>query len=265
MAISVIIVTFNRAKMCRNLIHALMHQTKPPFEVIVIDDYPHTPPLNLEGVRVIKNQNELGLSRSKNLGISMAKGDVLLFLDDDIRIGPDLISNVEKYFSEDISLMGGLVVPFCLSPPPNWFDIRRLGWSIGVYNEEIIGSILVVRRKILKKVGLFNPDLGRIGGSLLSWEDNDFVSRVRKAGYATLLEKNLVVEHFVPSSRLSLPYLMRRYWMEGISWKHAPHQSRTRSLLQSVIKFVPLFLFDRRRALPHLLNAIRISAYYLGS
>jgi len=96
--IAVIIPTRNRAKRLRDAIDSVRRQTRPPTEIIVIDDDSgdDTPDLLRElaapDLRVIRNREQRGASHARNLGIAAARAPLLAFLDDDDRWRPEKLA-----------------------------------------------------------------------------------------------------------------------------------------------------------------------------
>jgi glycosyltransferase involved in cell wall biosynthesis len=98
---SIIIATYNRPQELTVAIASILDQTVHPHEIIVVDDGALTdPPLQAEakrkGIRYIyirKSPENRGLTRSRNVGIEAATGDILFFLDDDIQLFSDFLEN----------------------------------------------------------------------------------------------------------------------------------------------------------------------------
>lgn len=92
--VSVIIPCYNHAHFLGEAIESVLCQTYAPVEVIVVDDgstdeiaqiivaYPT--------IRYIRQDN-LGVARARNIGLSHSKGTYLLFLDADDRLLPDAV------------------------------------------------------------------------------------------------------------------------------------------------------------------------------
>lgn len=87
--VSVIIVTYNRHDALLNVIEDVKRQqTTHEFEIIVVDqsDTPLVdPPSDVRYIRL----DTPSMVRARNLGISIAKGQLVVFIDDDVRI-PDV-------------------------------------------------------------------------------------------------------------------------------------------------------------------------------
>jgi len=95
--VSVLIPTLDRYPHLFNLLDQLRDQTVPPLEIVVIDQSAaeiHDPewPAQFTGLplRVIRREQP-GQCSSRNAGLETIRGEMVLFLDDDDEIQPDLI------------------------------------------------------------------------------------------------------------------------------------------------------------------------------
>lgn len=108
--VSVVIPTFNRADSLTQVLHFLSQQTLDPnqFEVIVVDDgsSDHTSAvidqIDMPNLCYRKQQNQ-GEIAARNLGVSLARGKLLAFIDDDVFVAStyleallDAHNNTEK-------------------------------------------------------------------------------------------------------------------------------------------------------------------------
>lgn len=93
--------------------HLLEARSRGNFEVVVIDDGSDSPlSITFPGVQVIRTEG-IERSRARNLGACSAKGDLLIFLDDDITVRPDFVEIHENAAGEfgDVLCVGGISVP----------------------------------------------------------------------------------------------------------------------------------------------------------
>ena len=86
--VSCVINTFNRPDLVLEALESVLSQTYKNLEIIIIDDCSTADYSNLlnsysESIVYKKNKTNLGLSASRNVGVSIAKGDYIAFLDDD--------------------------------------------------------------------------------------------------------------------------------------------------------------------------------------
>lgn len=107
LTVSVIIPTMNRPKDLERCIRSIVAQSRPPEELILVDDG------NLDlgpfeallaerptRLRYIKKDRK-GLARSRNVGMRQSSGDILVFLDDDTELDPDYIRGYLEIFEAD--------------------------------------------------------------------------------------------------------------------------------------------------------------------
>ena len=94
--ISVIINVYNAEKYIKKCLESIINQTYKNIEILIINDGSTDNTLNIcksyndERIRII-NQENLGLSLSRNVGIDNAKGDYLYFVDADDFVQNDVI------------------------------------------------------------------------------------------------------------------------------------------------------------------------------
>lgn len=99
--LSVIIPTYSKISRLRYVIMGLEQQTvkRDQFEVIIVNDGSvDNTQQYLESIRpnfslTVVNQENRGQAIARNQGIARAKGDIILFIDDDILVTPDFIEN----------------------------------------------------------------------------------------------------------------------------------------------------------------------------
>jgi glucosyl-dolichyl phosphate glucuronosyltransferase len=100
---SLIICTYKRKKWVEKLLVSISKQTVMPKEIIIIDASPekisYSIPNSLE-VKLIKSEI-MQLTYQKNLGLEIATGEVIFFLDDDILLDRYYIEETLKIFNED--------------------------------------------------------------------------------------------------------------------------------------------------------------------
>jgi glycosyltransferase involved in cell wall biosynthesis len=105
---SIIIPTFNRAHLIAETIRSFVNQSYSNWEIIVVDDgaTDNTPELvqSYNDPRIQSSrrssQHDKGPSGCRNYGLSLAKGEYILFFDDDDIAHPDLLSLCMEQFSQ---------------------------------------------------------------------------------------------------------------------------------------------------------------------
>jgi glycosyltransferase involved in cell wall biosynthesis len=109
--VSIIICTYNRRNLLERALDYLHYQTCPQFEVLVVDgpsdDGTKELLLGYEGRIKILHNPEKNLSKSRNLGIENAAGDIVAFIDDDAIPLDDWVETIlNEYNSRSLSTAG---------------------------------------------------------------------------------------------------------------------------------------------------------------
>lgn len=112
--VSIIIPMYNSESFIFNTLELISKQTYPNFEVIIVDDCSRDNcykickefTLTHSGFHLYQNEENKGICYTRNYGLSLAKGDYIVFCDDDDEITPDLISdNVSLLEKHDASFV----------------------------------------------------------------------------------------------------------------------------------------------------------------
>ena len=169
--VSVVIACPGDSWMLQECLKALSGQTYRDFEVIVLPDN-DDPIGNSEGVKVIST-GKVRPAEKRNVGIDVAKGDVVAFIDDDAYPEAHWLENAVKYFGEPS--VGGVGGPG-VTPPGDGFLARAGGrvyenfFVSGNYRYRYLGGRvrldvddypscnLLVRTDILRKIGGYRTD-----------------------------------------------------------------------------------------------------------
>jgi glycosyltransferase involved in cell wall biosynthesis len=182
----------------------------------------------LQGVRVVENQQERGLSGGKNTGVALSRGSVIAFLDDDAVAEPDWLKfMVDAYTGPDIVGVGGMTLPRWETGRPRWFP-EEFDWVVGctyVGREpgpvrNLLGGNASFRREVFD-VGGFPTGIGRtaLDSRPLGGEETEFCIRVTQQlpGSVFLYEPRSVIHHWAPVARERFSYFRSRCYAEGLS------------------------------------------------
>lgn len=109
--ISVVITTYNRLDYLKEAVASVEAQTFKNWELLVIDDassdktWDWLRALQNEQIRVFRQEKNSERAAARNRGLSEAKGEFIMFLDDDDRLRPDALTNLVKPFVSDSHLV----------------------------------------------------------------------------------------------------------------------------------------------------------------
>jgi glycosyltransferase involved in cell wall biosynthesis len=243
--LSVIIPTRNRAALLAKAFLSIRDQTLPQeaFEVIVVDNgsSDETPSLCTEVQSWFRNfaysrVDAPGLHIGRHCGMRMAKGEILVYADDDIQAEPSWLSAIAGAFEKnDIALVGGKCIPDYEASPPDWtrdlwtfvsggqfnayFSLADFGESAkDIPSNYVFGCNYSIRKSVLDKAGGFHPDGMPKELRHLRGDGETAVSKaVERMGFRARYEPRATVRHFVSRRRMTLDYVFERAFAQGIS------------------------------------------------
>lgn len=115
MRVSVIIVTYRRPSDLDEALASVLTQRRRPDEVLVVaqpDDAATRPVAEAYAaktggfVRLVRNDRGDALTIARNVGVDAARGDVLVFLDDDVVLHPAYLAEVAAHFEAHPGALG---------------------------------------------------------------------------------------------------------------------------------------------------------------
>lgn len=229
--VSVIVCTYGEAKYLTRVLLALNDQTYKDFEVIIVDNNPVATGFIFSDLNFflrITHCPEVGLVAARNWGIDTAKGDFILFLDDDAIPKKDWIKNIIMGFKKFNADMVGGRVELELEEEPFWVVKGvRLFLSELTYKSEdisdlippryVVGANMGFRKTSLMQYGNFYSKSGRVGKQLISLDDVEILRRIHNGGGRISFINSALVKHMIPRQRVSLTYLFERAFWQGMS------------------------------------------------
>ncbi|MDR0420846.1 MAG: glycosyltransferase [Prevotellaceae bacterium] len=271
--LSVVICTYNRAGFIIDGLVALVKQTlnRALFEVLVINNNctDNTETLCKNFASDIPDFNyryivetRQGISYARNRGVEEAKGEIIVFLDDDAVANSDYLEKMLTFFEQTpiAAGCGGRIYPRFETGRPRWMShfLVALTSSIDLGNKTKVftlrqfpvGANMAVRKKMFDKHGLFNPDLGRKGNSMDGAEEKDLFYRMMSAKEKIYYVADAIVYHYVPDKRFVFDFFKRQSIgigkSEQIRSKNISNFEYIKSIIRESLKWgasCVLFLF----------------------
>jgi GT2 family glycosyltransferase len=210
--VSVIIVNYEGLKWLKLFMAQLINTSYPHFEVIVVDNGSRDGSVEylqdrFKQVRVIGLSENKGYAHGTNVGVKEATGDVLAFLNNDIEVTPEWLSEaVAKLFSQDS--IGAVQCKSIFHGTKDIID--SIGLSIDRCNVALIigrneedtgkydnlpeigafsGGAMLIRKKLFEQLGGFDETY------FMYFEDVDLSWRLKMAGYKITPAPTSLVYH----------------------------------------------------------------------
>lgn len=166
------------------------------------------------------NEPKLGLSHARNRGVAEARSEILLLLDDDIRLAPGTLLAYEEAFRAggDRYFYGGPVIPdYAGDPPPDWLlpylppsaAGLRLPNAGEIDRPLFIGTNHALPRRLHEAAGGYDP-MCATGSGGLGGEETRIQKRLLEQGVKGYSVVDAVVFHFVPPERCTPRWALQR-------------------------------------------------------
>lgn len=274
--VSVIVPTYNRAADLPPLMEALLHQHVPDgeFEIIVVNNAStdetaavlHACQARDHRVRYVE-EGRRGAAYARNAGAAVASGDLLVFIDDDVRPADGWLCELVDVFTAhpEVDCAGGRVEAAWPAPPPKWLtpvnypplalQLERGGGAeyLDATNAAscLITANFAVRKRVFDELGGFSTEYSRD-------EDREFNLRLWSHGKRGKYVRTARAWAMVQPERLTKRHHRRWYHVTGAN--HA--RMRFREVVDRDGRLVPPLrgpvLFGAPRFLYKLLlNALR--------
>ena len=218
-SVSVLLALHNRAELTLRCLQRLREQESVSIELVIVDNHStdETPTLldRVHGAHIIRPGENLGFLRACNLAARAARGEFLLFLNNDTELPPDSLRAALETIegSESVGAVGGrLVFPDGRLQEAGsiiWNDGSCLGYGRGdsptapqySYVRDVdycSAAFLLTPRELFFELGEFD---GRYQPAY--YEDADYCVRLWKAGRRVVYDPRVLVTHFEFASSTS--------------------------------------------------------------
>jgi glycosyltransferase involved in cell wall biosynthesis len=272
-SLTVAICTRNRARILGRTLESL-GVVEPPkgveWEVLVVDNGSTDDTADVLGrmdsrlpLRSVV-EDEPGLSTARNRAVEEARGEYIIWIDDDVQLSGNFLTAYADAFSDhpEGAVFGGPIEPWFEETPPTWvretldiighvYALRDLGSEVTPLAEEgnrmPYGANYAIRTEIQRGFP-YDPALGRRGNVMLHGEEIAVIQAVLRAGHGGWWVPEARVRHWIPKTRMTKEHVRRYAEGLGVGWETKRRRSRERE--------VPM-LFGRPR---YLFRAI-IEAY----
>ncbi|MEP7065320.1 MAG: glycosyltransferase [Gemmatimonadota bacterium] len=240
MFVSVAICTRNRRRALERTLQSLADVERPAslaWEVLVVDNGSNDDTAALLAgavarlpLRTITERN-VGLSHARNAAIVSARGDYIVWIDDDVIVDSQWLRAYHEAFLTwpDAAFFGGPIVPELEGTPPDWLRLalphvdnayaaRDLGAAPVPLTIDTLpfGANFVVRTDAQRRHP-FDPELGRRDRQLAAGEEWAVLQALLEEGASGRWVPGARLHHVIPAERQTVRYLRRYYAGNGTS------------------------------------------------
>jgi glycosyltransferase involved in cell wall biosynthesis len=287
LGITTAICTWNRSKSLSATLLSLQQLTIPPgidWEVLIVnnncaDDTDEVVERFADRLPIrLLHEKRQGLSNARNCAVEAAKGDYILWTDDDVIVDPNwLVAYVNASRTwPNAALFGGPIKLKLEGNPPPWLTEMLCDESLAsVYAHRDLGSIpiklnstkwtsipyganLCIRMREQQDFR-YNPQLGRCGNAQIRGEETALVRTMLDSGAEGWWVPDAIVHHVITQDLQTQAHLRRYFLGLGRSFtREGPKDSNPKltsflcalRLLLSAIKWELRFQVNRLREPP---------------
>jgi L-malate glycosyltransferase len=233
--LSVILATRNRVATLRGTLDALAGHDVAGlrWEVIVVDNASSdgTPAMlaACSGALplVILSEPELGKNRAMNRALGAARGELLVFTDDDVRPEPGWLAALHACADRwpDASVFGGVIRPLYPPETPAWLrshHFARAAFASFEYSQPEgplappllpFGCNFAVRADVMRRER-FLETVGPRGADYPMGGETELLARLRRGGHRIIYVPSAAVGHIVRPQQLAPS------WLNGRAYRH---------------------------------------------
>ncbi|HOI95224.1 MAG TPA: glycosyltransferase [Syntrophobacter fumaroxidans] len=241
---SIVIPTYNRAGLLDRTLFSVSRLRVPTgaeVELVVVNNYStdntsavvgrHAEVFPFPVREVVETQQ--GVSHGRNRGIVEGRHEMLVYLDDDVKVNPEWLAGCrEAAESNGADYVVGPVFPDYVDGRPAHVTPRIERWVDSWYSRQgnvpfrfvaagdsfLPGCNFAVRKAAAEEIGGFRPGLGRWRREMLAGEDTEFGYRLVESGKQGWYEPRCSIRHAVTLDKLGKPALRRRVAGLGRTW-----------------------------------------------
>ena len=210
--VSIIVAVHNQLEVTLACLASILQNTgETRYEVIIVDDCSDEQTRRalktIRGVRVLRNSSNQGFLLSSNKGAAEARGEFLLFLNNDTEVGAEWLERMLAVFDErsDAGLVGAkLIYPDGTLQEAGaiiWRDASGMNYGKHDHADKpeynylrevdyCSGACILIRKRLFNQLGGFDTRFAPA-----YYEDADLAFAVREAGLKVYYQPRAVVTH----------------------------------------------------------------------
>ncbi len=211
--VSIVILTHNELSSTKQCLASIEAHTSQPYELLLVDngstdgtlDFLRAYAATRDHVRVITNADNRGFSAGNNQGLSLAKGDYVLLLNNDTIVTEGWLERMLAIFQRYpqtgiVGPMSNYVSGPQLVPNVSYKTLTEMESFAAQWAAEhagqstqvarVVGFCLLARREVIERIGGLDEQFGTG-----NFEDDDFCIRAALAGYEVRIAQDVFIHH----------------------------------------------------------------------
>lgn len=189
---------------------------------IILDSFREALPMT-----VLRNSKR-GKNSGLNLGLRHAKGDLIVFTDDDVIPNTDWLTRFKicAEANQGYDIFAGRILPFwTATPDPIVVNNAPLGTTYALTSDnqvegpinpgDVWGPNMAVRKSVFKGGHSFNEAVGPDEGNYIMGSETEFTVRVNAAGHKCWFCGAAKVQHIIRQHQMQQKWVIKRAYRSG--------------------------------------------------
>ena len=206
---SIVLLNYNGLTSIAQCLSSIARNTPERHEIIVVDNASTDGSLGflrkLDNITLVENETNRGCPGARSQGISIARGDYVILLDNDTVVTHGWLTTLIEHAELDEKI--GIIGPrsnyvsgaqivtdahYESIPELESFARRHASQHRGELSpsSRLVGFCMLIRRVVIDRIGNIDGSFGKFG-----FEDDDFVWRAQIAGFKTVIANDVFVHH----------------------------------------------------------------------
>lgn len=247
--VSVYIPVYNVEKTIEKVLISIFSQSLKFDEIIVINDFSNDNTKKIlnsfKDIKLINNQENMGLSYCRNKGLQLSKNDLVASIDGDVVLDKFWLENIMKTLTDEIMMSGGNMIEKNLD---NKFNLWRAKYYSQNWGDKdiknpsfLFGCNTIQKKKLWNEIDGYNEELRSNG------EDIDYSVKIKDKGYNTFYCNEAKCYHLQNDDFKSLSTRIWRYHSYG-------YKIRKPSFLRFLKLTIKQIKFCFKRSVENLIN-----------
>lgn len=265
--LSIIIISYNTKNITKECVESIFKSLEGKnlsCEIIVVDNVSTDGSINmLESLQkehsqivLIKNTSNVGFAKANNQAVTKTKGEYLLFLNSDIKVMNNAISDLFDYFRTNenrINFLGGKLLNKDLSPQAScgpfyslpvifaalflrgdYWGLTRSSPNNAKRVDWISGACILTKKKYYEAVNGFDENI------FMYMDEIDLLYRAKEKGYLTFFYPKAKFIHYGSASSGNRTYPILQVYKGFLYFYKKHHNGLSMLLLKGMLQFKAL-------------------------